>query len=77
MRIDTDEATVSGLVADLSGLKFVPYLTAVGGSGLGILPPNRYSKGSVIGSAELESFVGSQPAELAKWADERGRWLYV
>lgn len=53
-----------------------PYLTTVGGSGLGVYP--------VVGDPSLEereelqsSFVAEPRQGLAKWAEKQGGWLYV
>ncbi|KAG8812281.1 hypothetical protein FRC17_002102, partial [Serendipita sp. 399] len=55
---------------------YQPYLTTVGGSGLGVNP--------VIGDpaptakeALKELFVAEPTLNLAKWAEQQGGWLYV
>jgi hypothetical protein len=71
---DVDNATLSMLTAALSELGFVPYLTAVGGSGLGVLPPSRAHPGA---AESADAFTKSSAPALAEWAEARGRWLYV
>jgi len=69
----------------LSSDAFVPYLTSVGGSGLGILspynPPQQLATPpeGTDGTTKLldDFFVGKTKAELAAWADSLGRWLFI
>ena len=81
---------------------FEPYLTSVGGSGVGILSPHAVPDGpqhfaaysvpvtppETPGSAAVESeeippsslrvgFENTATIDFTKWADQRGRWLYV
>jgi hypothetical protein len=76
-------------MAALSTDRFVPYLTSVGGSGLGILspynqpqplvtPPESPREGEA-GAVELlsDTFAGKATADLSAWADSLGRWLFV
>ena len=55
---------------------YQPYLTTVGGSGLGVYP--------VVGDPSLEereelkaAFVEEPGKTLSKWAEKQGGWLYV
>jgi len=69
----------------LSNEKFVPYLTSVGGSGLGILSP--YNEPQQLatppegtdGAVELlrDTFASKATSELSGWVDSLGRWLFV
>ena len=72
---NVEDSALQALVAALSDAKFVPYLTAVGGSGLGVLPTDRAT--GERGPKVLEAFEKSQGLALHEWADARGRWLYV
>jgi len=83
---DMKESVLRALVEGLSISGFRPYLTSVGGSGLGILSP--YDPANyAITSQELEN-SDHQPSlreefevqgveELTAWAEQRGRWMYV
>jgi hypothetical protein len=86
------DADLEGLVAKLTGDNFEPYLTSVGGSGLGVLSPyhpmahtssslltpDEEGHASVVPQESLRAaFESSTVGELNKWADDRGRWLYV
>ncbi|KAG1747094.1 Cys/Met metabolism PLP-dependent enzyme-domain-containing protein [Suillus paluster] len=85
------ESSLRELMAALSTNSFVPYLTSVGGSGLGILspynqpqrlatPPETPPEGADdAGVVELlrDTFAGKATAELSGWADGLGRWLFV
>ncbi|TFY73068.1 hypothetical protein EWM64_g10944 [Hericium alpestre] len=89
---DLDESILRELVDSLSDTAFVPYLTSVGGSGLGFLSPHQPDNyaGPVTppetpGEGEREvrraslqaAFEEKAIPELAEWAAGRGRWLYV
>jgi len=88
---DLSEFSLRELMAALSRDSFVPYLTSVGGSGLGILspynqpqllatPPETPREGETgAGSVELlrDTFAGKATADLSAWADSLGRWLFV
>ena len=50
---------------------FVPYLTTIGGSGLGAL-----SSGESVG-AVTDGFSTKDREELAEWVENRQGWLYV
>ena len=55
---------------------YQPYLTTVGGSGLGVYPvtgdPTSEEKEKLHQEFVVQSRMG-----LAKWAEEQGGWLYV
>ncbi|KAG2058492.1 cystathionine beta-lyase [Suillus hirtellus] len=88
---DLSESSLCELMASLSGDSFVPYLTSVGGSGLGILSP--YNQPQLLatppespcesearaGAVESlrDTFTGKATADLTAWADNLGRWLFV
>lgn len=88
---DLSESSLRELMASLSGDSFVPYLTSVGGSGLGILSP--YNQPQLLatppespcesearaGAVESlrDTFAGKATADLTAWADNLGRWLFV
>jgi hypothetical protein len=88
---DLSEFSLRELMAALSRDSFVPHLTSVGGSGLGILspynqpqllatPPETPREGETgAGSVELlrDTFAGKATADLSAWADSLGRWLFV
>ncbi|KAI3613759.1 cystathionine beta-lyase [Moniliophthora roreri] len=88
------------LLAELSGNKFDPYLTSVGGSGLGILSPHeqhrikrdtrsapdgqvtppktpRNESPTKFDDSLQPSFKWTPTLDLAEWAQDLGRWLYV
>ena len=77
------ESVLRALIEALTSSGFRPYLTSVGGSGLGVLSPYDPAKYAVASSnpdqpASLrEAFEGKKIEELAEWAEQRGRWLYV
>lgn len=80
------ESVLRALVDALTSSGFTPYLTSVGGSGLGVLSPYDPANYAVTSSnpensdqpASLrEAFEGKKIEELAGWAEQRGRWLYV
>ena len=98
--LDFSEALLDKLKGELLEAGFVPYVTSVGGSGLGVLSPYVHENllpppvtppetptpdGSVDGSDEASengeslrnAFRSKTREELAKWATQRGRWLYV
>ena len=86
---------LDALSKELSAANFDPYLTAVGGSGLGILSP--YNHGGTNNAPALltpltppetpaegpvktplrDEFANVKTEELSKWAEQRGRWLFV
>ncbi|KAI0028204.1 cystathionine beta-lyase [Vararia minispora EC-137] len=72
---DINNDALRTLTSGLSDLSFVPYLTAVGGSGFGVLPPARAQSDNPL--SYTDSFAKSSAAALGQWAEERGRWLYV
>ncbi|OJA16457.1 hypothetical protein AZE42_04673 [Rhizopogon vesiculosus] len=84
------DTSLHELMGALSTASFVPYLTSVGGSGLGILspynqpqrlatPPETPREGEGVDGPELlrDAFVGKATSEVSAWADSLGRWLFV
>lgn len=77
------ESVLRALIEALTSSGFQPYLTSVGGSGLGVLSPYDPANYAVASEnpdrpASLrEAFEGKNIEELAGWAEQRGRWLYV
>jgi len=74
------------LIEGLTNSGFRPYLTSVGGSGLGVLSPYDPANYAVASSKPenpdqspslRELFEGKRIEELAAWAERRGRWMYV
>ncbi|KAK1215027.1 cystathionine beta-lyase [Marasmius sp. AFHP31] len=69
------------LIAELSANDFDPYITSVGGSGLGILSPyeEHRNKQAVDGLDDTiqGAFKVRKITELTPWANDLGRWLYV
>ena len=53
---------------------FVPYLTTIGGSGLGVLETLESESTGDIGSGDFSS---KDREELAQWVESRQGWLYV
>ncbi|TFY60028.1 hypothetical protein EVG20_g7572 [Dentipellis fragilis] len=76
---DLSDSILDSLLQSLSKKNFVPYLTSVGGSGLGVLSPHDPANyGDGPGSEPLRAaFEEKTTAELADWAAKRGRWMYV
>lgn len=96
IRAEFTASELDALAKDLSAANFDPYLTAVGGSGLGILSP--YEHESLTKPTESatpltppetpaedpaktpllrDEFANVSAEELSKWAEQRGRWLFV
>lgn len=80
------DSVLRALVEGLTNSGYRPYLTSVGGSGLGVLSPYDPANYAVASSngedadqqASLrEAFEDKGIEELAGWAEQRGRWLYV
>lgn len=77
------ETVLRALMEALTGSGFRPYLTSVGGSGLGVLSPYDPANYAVASSnpdqspSLREAFEGKSIEELAGWAEQRGRWLYI
>lgn len=80
------ESVLRALMESLTGSGFRPYLTSVGGSGLGILSPYDPANYAVSSPNRenpdqppslRDAFEGKKIEELAEWAEQRGRWLYV
>jgi mevalonate kinase len=86
---DFPQASLDALFGELAAAGFAPYPTAVGGSGLGVLAPAHAPRplatppDSPRGDAPAPVWEGAARfervprAELAQWAEERGRWLFV
>ncbi|KAH9989027.1 cystathionine beta-lyase [Russula vinacea] len=83
---DVKDSVLRALVEGLTNSGYRPYLTSVGGSGLGVLSPYDPANYAVASSngedadqqASLrEAFEDKGIEELAGWAEQRGRWLYV
>lgn len=81
-----NESVLHALTEGLTSSGFCPYLTSVGGSGLGILSPYdpaNYAVASPKGGKSdyqpslREAFDAQGIDELTAWAEQRGRWLYV
>ena len=84
--LDVADETLTQLQAILEKDGYRPYMTAVGGSGLGILSPHEESNYPPFKPSEivpggpgplLDGFSKITQPDLAIWAEERGRWLYV
>lgn len=80
------ESVLRALTEELTSSGFRPYLTSVGGSGLGILSPYdpaNYAVVSPKGDSQghqpslREVFEAQGIEELTTWAEQRGRWMYV
>ncbi|CCO33914.1 mevalonate kinase [Rhizoctonia solani AG-1 IB] len=77
---DFSESKMSSLLNDLRSAGFVPYSTAVGGSGLGIFHPHSGEgrPGPADQTSEAgEAFAKVETGDLGAWAEGVGRWLYV
>ncbi|KAH9940977.1 cystathionine beta-lyase [Amylocystis lapponica] len=82
---DFQDSALESLIAALEADKFQPYVTAVGGSGLGILSPYNFEESGdalVNGDAAGQSTIRDQfekmdVEQLPNWAETRGRWGYV
>lgn len=83
---DMKENVLRALIEALTSSGYQPYLTSVGGSGLGVLSPYDPANYAVASSKPenpdqspslREAFEGKRIEELAGWAEQRGRWLYV
>jgi hypothetical protein len=77
-----NESVLRALTEGLTSLGFRPYLTSVGGSGLGVLSPYDPANYGVVSSkvhqpSLREAFEAKGIEELTAWAEQRGRWLYV
>lgn len=83
--LDFAASLLEELIADLVKDNFQPYVTAVGGSGLGVLSPwhpqaplETPPHTPEVGKEQLRSVFAMTPIpELTKLAEERGRWLFV
>lgn len=72
-RTDFSNERMNALLSDLRESGFRPYVTSVGGAGLGIL-----------GSVERDATPGASRAihdveaeGLQSWAEQAGQWLYI
>ncbi|KAF8685702.1 Cystathionine [Rhizoctonia solani] len=77
---DFSESKMTSLINDLRSAGFVPYNTAVGGSGLGVFHPHAAQgrPGPAEQTSEAgEAFSKVETGDLAAWAEGVGRWLYV
>lgn len=73
---DLPASVLDTLVASLSSAGFAPYLTAVGGSGVGFLHADQRVDGLAAG--HLKSGLETEPTvELDAWAKGRGKWGYA
>ena len=85
--VDVEDSVLGALAKELISSGFRPYLTSVGGSGLGILSPydpanygldSPSTPGSLCQQPSLREALEAQGIEeLTGWAEQRGRWLYV
>jgi len=80
------ESVLHALTEGLTSSGFRPYLTSVGGSGLGVLSPYDPANYAVSSSKSenpdqqpslREAFEAKGIEQLSAWAKQRGRWLYV
>jgi mevalonate kinase len=83
---DVKDDVLHALVEGLTSSGYRPYLTSVGGSGLGVLSPYDPANYAVASSKRedadqqpslREAFEAKGIEELTGWAEQRGRWLYV
>ena len=73
---DLPASVLDTLVASLTSAGFAPYLTAVGGSGVGFLHADQRATGLAPG--HLKSGLETEPTvELDEWAKGRGKWGYA
>jgi cystathionine beta-lyase/mevalonate kinase len=69
---------LQNVIDGLNGSAFDPYLTSVGGSGLGILSPHfRKDEKEKAPKSYRDSFENMNIGSLTPWAESQGRWLYV
>lgn len=81
---DFPESTLSDLIEALRQDGFVPYLTSVGGPGLGIMQTKVHARDGVAPAAAEPSHVPAgrlfrdiPAAELAEWAVKSGHWVHT
>ncbi|KAJ8072243.1 cystathionine beta-lyase [Marasmius tenuissimus] len=79
---DFKAEALKDLIAELSAADYDPYMTSVGGSGLGILSPyeEHRNKQAVVDGLDdtiQGAFKVRKTTELTPWANDLGRWLYV
>lgn len=83
--VDFASDLLEQLMQELVSNGFQPYLTSVGGSGLGVLSPWHPQNPLAtppdtpeIGAPPLRAaFTNTPIPELTKLAEDRGRWLFV
>ncbi|CAE7153854.1 unnamed protein product, partial [Rhizoctonia solani] len=76
---DFSESKMTSLLSDLRAAGFVPYNTAVGGSGLGVFHPHSGEgrPSTTEQTAEAgEAFKKIENGDLGAWADGVGRWFF-
>lgn len=83
------ESSLEKLISALRAQGYEPHLTSIGGSGLGVLAPRPNELAKLItGEGTVEQgtkgipvlrgvFEGMEKGGLERWAEGRGRWLYV
>lgn len=74
---------MDALLSELRESGFRPYLTSVGGAGLGILTDGKALDLEAPGAGEtshvplLKAFHDANPEGLESWAERAGGWLYI
>ncbi|KAI0346577.1 cystathionine beta-lyase [Trametopsis cervina] len=77
------EGDLTALLRDLQTANFDPYLTSVGGSGLGILSPHgrKPLDADADGTSSIQGlqdhFSSIKDEDLTRWVEGRGPWMYV
>lgn len=74
--LDYESEKLQAVIDSLAGSSFDPYLTSVGGSGLGILSPHQ-KKDERAPESYRQMFASMNIGTLTPWAESQGRWLYV
>ena len=62
---------------DLEGAGYAPYLTAVGGSGVGMLHPQERTKQSRVGGLAQGLVDEKEVEKLDGWAKGGGKWGFA
>ena len=82
--VDVEDSILGTLTEELISSGFRPYITSVGGSGLGILSPYDPANHTFPTPRTTdqqpslcEALEAQDVEELTEWAEKRGRWLYV
>lgn len=76
------EQSLDALIADLTESGFHPYLTSVGGSGLGLHRPQPAKDVAAEGGDETfhvslrMAFRGIPKEQLDSWATAQGKWVF-